>query len=605
MELPRALAQWAPYLDIFPPAVGLGLAPLVRRVALAIGPLANRAGRDGSEPDGFDGLTRRGSYERLMLSELAVADEYPDEFIRRAAMGEHLFYRLALQSPMRSRTSAALFDAGPNQLGSPRVAHIAVLVALARRAEAAGARFGWSVLQRPDLPIFTDVTPESVTRLLALKTSGEATDDQLSVWRERVGEWAEPDDLWLVGGARLGRLGPARGLSRIEIVDPCDPASSRIELTVRTVASAPRAVALDLPDDASCARLLRDPFGTAVGETVRVAGPYAPKSKLLFDASGVKLFARNERGQIVAYPVPNSPRAGVGWPKLPGPYPTGKVFAAGRAFRKMVIASTDGVMIVLDTSRRPAPLPTPGHYRPLGVPLSAFRVDDDGLGLVHVVSTSTPSEKAAIVHHPAGLLLRLSPGPSHEIVEGRFVAGTATVVATDVLAATTRHSRLVFVGRERPGDPIRLVSMGDTIERQEVVSSGDPPSAAFFGFGGGLARSVYGLVAIGEGRYWRVLSNRVDVTIVVRPPRNVVGVVAHQGRTAVPRLLVVEEDRRTISFQSEDLRQTLVTARAPVVSVAVSPTSPTFAFSTETGEVVFYSLAFGAELCRFSTGETR
>ena len=47
------------------------------------------------EPDGYDGIASRGIYERLVTSEWLLADEEPDEFDRRAAMGEHTFTRLA------------------------------------------------------------------------------------------------------------------------------------------------------------------------------------------------------------------------------------------------------------------------------------------------------------------------------------------------------------------------------------------------------------------------------------------------------------------------------------------------------------------------------
>src|SRR5687768_17876785 len=60
------------------------------------------------------------------------------------------------------------FDAGPNQLGSPRIAQIAALIVLSRRAEAAGVRFAWGILQEPDAPLFErseELTSELQSRL--------------------------------------------------------------------------------------------------------------------------------------------------------------------------------------------------------------------------------------------------------------------------------------------------------------------------------------------------------------------------------------------------------------------------------------------------------
>src|SRR5262249_50113041 len=125
MELPRSLAPWARYLGIFPRETSLAIGPLVQRIALAVGPMRARSLSRAGDPDGFDDLSRRGSYERLLASEWLLADEAPDEFARRAAMGEHVFLSIARREPSGSRVSMALFDAGPNQIGSPRLAQLA------------------------------------------------------------------------------------------------------------------------------------------------------------------------------------------------------------------------------------------------------------------------------------------------------------------------------------------------------------------------------------------------------------------------------------------------------------------------------------------------
>ncbi len=44
-------------------------------------------------PDGYDGIGRRGSYDRLLASEWLIHDELPDEFLRRVVSGEHAFLR--------------------------------------------------------------------------------------------------------------------------------------------------------------------------------------------------------------------------------------------------------------------------------------------------------------------------------------------------------------------------------------------------------------------------------------------------------------------------------------------------------------------------------
>src|SRR5205814_2319608 len=84
-----------------------------QRLALAIGPLRDSRSARAGEIDGLDGLARRGSYERLLLSEWLLLDEAPDEFLRRAAASEHAFLHLQRRQPGRTRRSIALLDAGP------------------------------------------------------------------------------------------------------------------------------------------------------------------------------------------------------------------------------------------------------------------------------------------------------------------------------------------------------------------------------------------------------------------------------------------------------------------------------------------------------------
>ncbi len=122
MELPPAIAPWGPELAMFHDELALALGGLVARVAHAIGPLpsATRDARD--EPDGFGGLARRGPYERLLLTEWLLANELPDEFVRRAVSAEHAFLELEHLSPAIARRTIAVFDAGPSQLGAPRLA---------------------------------------------------------------------------------------------------------------------------------------------------------------------------------------------------------------------------------------------------------------------------------------------------------------------------------------------------------------------------------------------------------------------------------------------------------------------------------------------------
>src|SRR5437868_15500748 len=91
VDLPQPLQRWRQWLGWFEPTLADALGDLVRRLAELVGPAAAAGGRGAMEPDGLGDLRRRGSYERLLSSEWLLAEELPEEFLRRAAATEHLF----------------------------------------------------------------------------------------------------------------------------------------------------------------------------------------------------------------------------------------------------------------------------------------------------------------------------------------------------------------------------------------------------------------------------------------------------------------------------------------------------------------------------------
>ena len=120
VALPPELSRYAAELGGLAPPLAAALGPLVRELARLIpAPSAHgKASLDG-EPTGFAGIGRRGSVERLLASEWAVAEIEPLEMLRRAADGELLYHEVAYESPTGRLESVVLFDAGPDSLGSP------------------------------------------------------------------------------------------------------------------------------------------------------------------------------------------------------------------------------------------------------------------------------------------------------------------------------------------------------------------------------------------------------------------------------------------------------------------------------------------------------
>jgi hypothetical protein len=596
MRFPAALAHWAQYLDIVPEEVSVALAPIVQRVSLAVGPLSPRFRGAEGEPDGFNGLDRRGSYERLLLSEWALADEFQDEFMRRAVMGEHLFLNPARNARAGARVSLALFDSGPSQLGAPRIAHLAALIALARRAEAAGAAFGWGVLQQPAARPFSDVTASGVTRLLEARSHHDATDEEVERWLSQGDSWSGPDDIWLVGGGRLARLRAGSAVSRLCVEDPLEPDSRRLILSARGASAAKKEVVLKLPPDRVSTRLLRDPFEAAVAEVQKVEGELSAASNLLFDATGTKLFVRSQKWEVTAFNVPNSPRAGAGKPKRYRTRRWQTIAAVGNVGRAVALVSAEDQLVRLEYGRQGNAKLSAGNYAVYnqGMFFNAPAGNEGPLA----PCLNAPWGEELVVLDAAGTLFRLVKlGGAEKHISGKPVVGTAQVVATCVLAAALVGSRLAYVGVEWPGESLHIVSVGTDIERAPIPFEGRP-TRAFFGPPSGVGHEKFGLLALELSEFQWALMSAKGEDLLARPHgASVVGVLT--GSQHEPGLLALEDDRRTLTLHGRNWRQKVLESGAEIERVTVSSDAARIAYLTVAGEVVVHSLPHRADLCRF------
>lgn len=603
MELPRALAPWGPYLAIFPRDLALSLGPVLQRLSSAVGPLQVRRAHGGGEVDGYDGIDRHGSYERLLATEWLLADEMPDEFLRRAVMGEHLFLHASRPEPGGIRTSVAIFDAGPGQLGSPRIAQLAALIVLARRAEDAGARFAWGILQTPDAPLHPEVTEAGILRLLQARTPHEASDSQIGAWNTRVRGWKELDDVWMVGPPRLGSLPATRGASILQVWDVLDPEIRRVAVKVRPGAAGmpPRELALDLPEDAVCARLLRDPFSAAATAPRRLESRSRPASNLLITSNGNKLFARGAEGGVVAYPLPNSPRAEPGAPRVYDPVRGQVPVAAGLTGKRVLVATaSDGSVTLhafhkrsghsLATTYSPEP-GSPGYQSPL--PSQGRR---------------SPVPLQPLLSAGRQLWLRDAQGTLFHLVphlNGPALAGELRPVGV-ATAAVVSAGALCFVTPATSESPARLIRLVGDRAPEIVLELPGPGRRAYFGFGGRIGDSSYGVLAVEHSQEgtWEIFSRRegTQSTWFLTPfaGTQVVGV-GRDGQRSEPGLLLLEEDWRTLVLAGRSWSRKVATASSEIEHVAVQHLAPRFAWSTVSGELAIGSLDKEGTLFRLTS----
>lgn len=254
MQLPDALKPWHPLLEGVAPELAEQLAAMLGRLQALVGPFRERTPNGPPEPDGLGDLQRRGPYERLLSSEWLLADEIPDEFLRRAAGGEHLFLAPQQRARHSSRLIVALFDAGPRQLGAPRLAHLTMLILLARRAREADGELRWGILQRPAWHESLQ-GPADLTRVLEARSWTAAEPAHWQTWQAMIDALpAQPDERWLIGG-------PAEDADishGLQITTHLD--GKALEVTLQQARSR-RSLDLPLPPPAIGKRLLSGQFG--------------------------------------------------------------------------------------------------------------------------------------------------------------------------------------------------------------------------------------------------------------------------------------------------------------------------------------------------------
>ncbi|WP_457445801.1 hypothetical protein [Roseateles sp. P5_E4] len=282
-ELPAPLQPWRPWLGWFEPLLADALGQLVRRLAELAGPASANTGRVATEPDGLGDLRLRGTYERLLTSEWLLADEIPDEFLRRAAAAEHLFLAPQLRAIPSERIVVAIFDAGPRQLGAPRLAQLAAWVLLARRAVDLGGTLRWGLLHQPGQLHEADA-PQRLLQLLNGRCLAAGGAAQEAAWKAALLEQGDVDaEVWWVGAAGAA---PARRERRLVL----RPTLAGDALEAELVASSTtRRARLPLPADDVTTRLLRGRFEVEAAAAPR---PVKADAKLRMALNRAPLFSR-------------------------------------------------------------------------------------------------------------------------------------------------------------------------------------------------------------------------------------------------------------------------------------------------------------------------
>lgn len=257
-ELPLALRSWKGWLGWFDAQLAEQLGELLLRLSHLVGPAPAIASHAALEPDGLDDLRLRGSYERLLSSEWLLADEIPDEFLRRAVSSEHLFLSPRLRGARIERSVVAIFDAGPLQWGGARLAHIAAWILLARRAATAEGVLRWGVLQSPGTLRSAD-SVEDLQALLAARQVQPAGAAHVEQWRAACAALDGEAETWWIGASPSADMPAAAGARERWLI--LRPGLEERTLDVKLEAGARvRHAELPLPPDRAAKSLLRGEF---------------------------------------------------------------------------------------------------------------------------------------------------------------------------------------------------------------------------------------------------------------------------------------------------------------------------------------------------------
>ena len=576
-QLPALLAPWRPWLSLFPAELAAPLGQLLLRLHPQIGPLRSAPARSDAMPEGVGSIVARGPYERMLISEWAVADAEPDEFIRRAGSGELLFTGPEPAARKRSRRCVALFDAGPAQLGEPRLLHLALFSLLARRAEKAGALFEWGILQNP-VTLRSDSGTVGIARLLKARTLRGVDAEARDAWRDAIDSGA--DDLWIIGGHGLESPCPPRG----QVAIRRSMLTEELEVSL-TMQRSTRRLMLALPSAALGTRLLRAPFEprASIGNVRQADGRASLQQPPRFAVFGAWLAVPQLDGGVMLYQVPASLKRAPGKPRHHPPTASGNLLAAGVFGKALGRITAEGENLNFvgfpskafnDNGKVTCERPDPKHFRApprMGrwLPTFFIRIQSGG--------SFRKSEEAYIMALDiSGNLVCWQSSWTTEYAIGLISELTFQTLAHGVIGAAQFGNELHFAcARENTTDIFAWPPGSGNAPRTSIPNTG---SRLFFGKAPGwYGNGKRGLMALQLHESAWLVGNGVDwVTIDVEGGATVLGVAACT-RHAVWGLVLRVPNKKSIELRGQG-RRVLVDSQETIAQASLDPATANIAW---------------------------
>ena len=306
MQLPDSLTPWQEWLTWFSPELAASVGQMLQQLHPLIGQFYVQLQGADAQHEGLGNLRRRGSYEHLLGSEWLLAEELPEEFLRRAASHEHLFLAPQQRAREAKRKIIALFDAGPLQLGSPRLVHLALWILLSRRARQAKGVLEWGILQAEKPKLFPSVTAYDLAMLLRKRTYQLVDKTHTQAWQEALEtQKDEIGECWLIGNSAAENL---VSWCTHEAAIGHGMAPETLRVTIKTL-SHNRAADLVLPHTAQAVSLLKGTFIQSDVDPLVSHSPhrFAVTLPPVFPVGGNNvLVTALERQGLIAFDIPAS-----------------------------------------------------------------------------------------------------------------------------------------------------------------------------------------------------------------------------------------------------------------------------------------------------------
>jgi hypothetical protein len=345
---------------------------------------------------------------------------------------------------------------------------------------------------------------------------------------------------------------------------------------------------LPLPAHDDCARLLRDPFAVVAArpQSAGLLGA-APASNAVYAQDSRRVAVRLRDGSVAWLPIPTSPREPTGKPTIFRPDEREVVVAAGSYGKKKL------AVVTVDAQAGTVILRTIGRLGGIGSE-SRFR--------------SRPVEPGLpVAGAQLGQCLRAARGflGREQVVlctdgHGRVFQlwGSELVWAPHVEALTVQQGSATYVGIG--GDPSRQRIWQWAPDGFAPVGPSfalvDRP-AVFFGWGGNHWRCA---LAVRDGAAWHI--DRPDQNDQWRGQQLHVGaqdlVVGVLAAGDVICLVLLDEERRTISMVSRTTSRSLTPSSSAIAHLTVSTQRPELAYITVDGELVVVNTRSGDALLR-------